>query len=948
MKNKYFKIIILVLFVFCLATKLNGQDRGSVFGRVIDISTNQPLPFATVNLQNTTIGVTTDSYGDYVINNLPQGEQILIFKFIGFKEQSITVNVKPNEKVKLDVSMDLDYTSIEEVVVTGQALGQAAAINQQIKANTIVNIVSQDKIRELPDQNAAETVGRLPGISVQRNAGEGQKIVVRGLAPRFNSVTVNGERMPSTDASDRSVDLSMLSPDVLGGIEVFKSLTPDKDADAVGGTVNFITKRAGNDPEAQATLQYGYNSQADEWGQLRGNLTLSKRFFNNKLGILVGGNYQKANRSQDQIGTAYTSTVVNNEFIFNPDNVNLTRRLEDRYRYGGSTVIDYEFSPGNRIILNSLLQYTDTEQDQYRTNYNGNSGRLEYRHQYIEESTQFWSNTVSGEHTLFDSWKVNWKASHSYTNRTMPFNHVMRFIEQGAVDSSEPGITAQTLVNKAYELHSLSNTLLFRVNSLGQNINTSNSNASVDLEIPLNLSNNFNGSLKLGGKIRIDDRMRDRSELFIVGMENANFNYSSFIEDDVYERNSSGNVLIGSFLTPLNQTNYDVSDIDFGVGSSDTLDGYHIDRNKAIDFYRKYHDRYAVFAQADLSDYESYDRITAGYAMGTLRFFDYVTVVGGARLENTFLRYTGAQGTAANVDEENPGSSFTDTTRSRSYMEIFPQLNIKIQPLRWFDIRLAATRTINRPDFFSLVPWKRMVVFDKIINQGNFDLAHTIAWNYDAFFSFYNNWGLLTVGGFYKELEGIDYDAEKRERIGQNNVFRLFEPGNVVGTSTVKGIEIDLQSNLRFLPFPFDGILLSANATFLESTTYYPFLEIRQQPYQELQIEREGNIIGQPDQIYNLSIGYEKGGFTGRASLLYQGSFLSGGIGTNPEFDDYDLSTTRIDVTFKQRINKNLKLYVNLNNLTNQRERSTQGDRIRNISEFGTTMDFGVQLLLSE
>ncbi|MEM9895446.1 MAG: carboxypeptidase-like regulatory domain-containing protein, partial [Bacteroidota bacterium] len=297
-KRSLIVIFLGPLFLLICLSDLSGQSKGVVYGQVIDESTGELLPFTTVTLDGTTEGTIADAYGKYYLSNLPTGQVTLVFSFIGFQSISKTVDVKVKEQVELNVSIALDLTTLDEVVVTSQALGQAAAINQQINANTIVNVVSQDKIRELPDQNAAETVGRLPGISVQRDNGEAQKIVVRGLSPQFNSVTVNGERIPSTD-NDRSVDLSMMSPDILAGIEVYKSLTPDRDADAIGGTVNFLTKRASEGMEGQITGQFGYNQLANEWGQYRGSFSTGKRFLDNKLGFLLGGNYQKANRNND-------------------------------------------------------------------------------------------------------------------------------------------------------------------------------------------------------------------------------------------------------------------------------------------------------------------------------------------------------------------------------------------------------------------------------------------------------------------------------------------------------------------------------------------------------------------------------------------------------------------------------------------------------------------------
>ncbi|MEM9673508.1 MAG: carboxypeptidase-like regulatory domain-containing protein, partial [Bacteroidota bacterium] len=275
------------------------QEYGTITGRVTDEQTGEPLPGATVTIRGTSIGSVTNLNGNYTLVQVPTGTQSVVISFLGYRDKVQEVDIKPNSTLSLNASLQPDITTMQEIVVTGQALGQQAAINQQLSSNTIVNVVSKERIEELPDQNAAESVGRLPGIAIERNAGEGQKVIVRGLSPRFNAITINGERIPSTDPQDRSVDLSMISPEQLAGIEVFKALTPDKDGDAIGGTVNFVVKRAPENWQGNVRAQTGYNSIANEWGQYRGNASLSNRFLDNKLGVLVTGNYQRANRSSD-------------------------------------------------------------------------------------------------------------------------------------------------------------------------------------------------------------------------------------------------------------------------------------------------------------------------------------------------------------------------------------------------------------------------------------------------------------------------------------------------------------------------------------------------------------------------------------------------------------------------------------------------------------------------
>ncbi|MEM9895756.1 MAG: TonB-dependent receptor, partial [Bacteroidota bacterium] len=229
--------------------------------------------------------------------------------------------------------------------------------------------------------------------------------------------------------------------------------------------------------------------------------------------------------------------------------------------------------------------------------------------------------------------------------------------------------------------------------------------------------------------------------------------------------------------------------------------------------------------------------------------------------------------------------------------------------------------------------------------KGNFDLQHTIAWNYDAFLSFYNKQGfLITVGGFRKEIEDINFDRDSQEIIGDQS-FSQQEPSNAEGIATVEGVEIEAQLNFRFLPAPFDGLLLSTNTSFIRTSTFYQQRQRLENPTRFVDSFIELPMIGQTDFIFNLSLGYERGGFTGRISYIQQGRTVRE-VEARAEETRYDGGFNRVDLTFKQRISKNLRLYINMNNLTNQRDIREAGPFDTRIDEFGMTADFGVQISL--
>ena len=166
---------------------------------------------------------------------------------------------------------------ILEVTAYGQARGQVAAIHQQLNAKGISNVVSGEKLKELPDVNVAEAIGRLPGLMVERNRGEGQKIIIRGLAPKYNTISIGGHMAPSTSPDDRSTDLNMISPEILGGVEVLKANTADMDADGLGGTVNLTLREAPAGFKMNAGILDGLQRPFQIAEQLPGNFLFEQQ-----------------------------------------------------------------------------------------------------------------------------------------------------------------------------------------------------------------------------------------------------------------------------------------------------------------------------------------------------------------------------------------------------------------------------------------------------------------------------------------------------------------------------------------------------------------------------------------------------------------------------------------------------------------------------------------------
>jgi TonB-dependent receptor len=366
-------------------------------------------------------------------------------------------------------------------------------------------------------------------------------------------------------------------------------------------------------------------------------------------------------------------------------------------------------------------------------------------------------------------------------------------------------------------------------------------------------------------------------------------------------------------------------------------------------FHTTYLSHYGLNRYIELQDYDAGEDIYAAYLMAELNFGDQITVLPGFRYERTNTEYVGRWGyLGGNLGEV---GTINDTTGGQEYGDLLPMVHVRYRVTPWFDIRLAYTQSLSRPDYFNLVPYEQINFSEQRIVRGNPEIKHTQAINYDVYVSFYSNdLGLLTLGGYYKKLTNIDYIKQSRVTGGEFNAFLLTEPVNG-DESNVWGVEIDVQTNLKNLPSPFDGFVINVNYSYIRSETYFPFFEIGPRspdpPYSPQIIDtfRKGTLPGQADHIGNVALGYEKGGFSGRVSATVQGKSLQT-VGARAELDGYTNNFVRWDATLSQRFSPFFSIYLDVNNFTNQPEEAFLGEIIypTNQEYFSWTADIGVRL----
>ena len=934
-----------------------AQNTGAVSGFITDADTNEGLPGASVRLANTSIGTASNAEGYYRINRLPAGPLVLVVSYIGYRTDSLEVVINDGQSTNLDIQLSLDVLETEGVVVTAQAEGQVAAINQQIASNTIVNVVSAARIQELPDANVAESVGRLPGVSLLRDAGEGQKVVVRGLSPEFTKITINGEQVPATELEGRGVDISMVAPEMLDGIEVYKAATPDRDADAVAGTVNLSLKGAGADPYFSVRARGSYTSQQEEIGPVKIDLSASRRFFSSKLGVLATASFDRADRSSDVFNASYfvkrEATEGELEAPIAISELNLNDRLETRDRYGLSTVFDYTWNEKHRITATNLVSWLDRDEIRRDKQYNVSLFTVYHRFREREINVGVVSTSFHGAHEV-GPLDIDWRASRSSSLQKTPFSHRTQFTELSAFfdasvnDELGPEFIPETAKNDVFGTY-LNNGRFETERSEERDYAT-----SIDLKLPLRFSSGINGHIKAGGKYLNKLRNADENQTgrsFHAGTGNgpldviAAFGGLTQVPD--------GRISINDFLGP---------DHDFG----NFLDGQYdinvsIDRGMTEQIYELMGSSYRITPSANFNDYEYQEAISSGYILTELHLTPRLMVLPGVRFEHTDTEYTAITGSVPDDDsitfeEFNPANYGQDTTAFNDYGLWFPMVQLRYRVTDWMDIRLARTRTLTRPAYNFLTP-SELIRFDNFVRRGTPLAEPSISTNYDAFLSFYSNRiGLFTVGGFLKEIDNLLYLRTKTildpAAEGLPNSTRglpITEPVNNESTTKIRGLEVEWQANFTFLPRPFNGLILYANYARIFSETQYPQTILERQtepPFRVVAVDtfRVGRMPNQASHIANVSLGYDQGGFSGRVSMLYQGSSLSV-IGDRKEVDGFTEAYIRLDASLKQKISSRLDVFLNLNNLTDRPDRSFQNTIGFPTAQeyYGLSIDLGAQ-----
>ena len=953
-----------LITLFFLVSKSFGQN-ASLKGIVLDSLNSEPLVGANVFLTGTSLGTATDDEGVFVIKNINPAIYEVKVSYIGYLSKEIEIDL--NEPKEYEQNFFLNYTTIEgkTVLVTSQAKGQMDAINKQIKAKSIKNIVSSDRIQELPDANAAETVARIPGVSIRREGGEGNKIVIRGLSPKYNKITVDGTNLASTDPDDRSTDLSMVSQYMLDGIEVTKAGTPDQEGDALGGTINFKLKKAQPGLHFNIITQNMYNALKGTSNDYKFVWDISNRFMDNKLGLLFQADYEKRNRGSEELGANYGNIPAELDSVNQLKLTNLNLASIDRIndRKNSLFVLDYNIFGGNisykgltskikKDIVNRSDVYPVEQDSRYYHTGDGNDE--------IDVTTETWRY----ETNMFEDLSLELYKSFSSSKNVEElslFQAQKRYGYGYLLESSSGNIDSAVTVNANNNSVETIQDIILPWNSGDRNAffvrydnnqaytNEKESAYGIDIKYDFKINNQLSGNIKLGSKSKTKNRN------FNTNYQYAYFGYVTLQEqrdstikhfDWLSERVPLGTIdpSYGAFI-----------DYDYGnnYGTETILDGKYtigpfldLDKgNQLLDYWSgdpyytaaAYHENithHSHKTQSLIYDYRGKEEYTGSYFMTDLNIGSKLNVIYGVREEKNTTTYKAFVGLEGPLPHFNASTSDSLVTSIRKNSFTLPALFLKYDIFNWLSIRYAKTKTLTRPNYTDILPFYHISGASRTVQYSNPFLTPGVSNNEDFVLTFNNNkLGLLTVSIFTKDINDLIYSGGRRYIVGgtADSIYNLpdyadkyqildYKTNNPYAVE-LSGFEIDYQTRFWYLPGMLSGLVFNANYTKTESEVKYPRTTIGYDfstfplSFTNTDSFYVDRLIDQPNDIFNLSLGYDYKGFSSRISMLYMDDIF---ISTNfwPELRQSTDSYTRYDLSLKQKLPyQGLEFYLNISNL---------------------------------
>ncbi len=924
-------------------------------GRVTDQTGAAPLEGARVVLEELNRTTTTDRFGKYRFGGVPEGTYNLTVSYIGAPNATMPV-VIDTDRATLDVKLGDDVRYMENTIIVGSAAAQAGALNQQRASNSFLSVIDSDGLGSFPDTTVADSLQRLPGLSIKTDQGEGRYVSVRGINPDLISASINGVRTPSPE-DRRGVLLDGVPSDLLDGIEVQKSLTPDVDADTLGGVINLKTISAFDRDGRfiRAKVEGAYNEISEEISP-KAALTYSE-VFADKFGVALSANYQDLrieahNNEADEWsqlddGTFYLSDGAEHRWYgLNRERLGFVGNFD--WRVNNSTDLylrtlfnNYEDDEVRNVLafrdLGDVVEEDDDENEvvadgstltDTSASFPLNETQAEVR--VRREVRQIQTIAIGGE-TVLNDWKTDYEISYAYAEEDDSDNHDAAFrfediqdVVPGNItlDYSDPKILR---LSEGAILDAIYDPANYNLDAFEREFT-----ANEDTEVAAKFNISKDGLLgqipvtwKGGLKIRDREKIRDVN---VLVYEDDSINLADY---------STGN-LIPDWRIGNEQPTWPDANLTRSLRNAFTDDDLDVEGS---------------FFDSNGEDYKIDEQIFAGYGMGTFNIGD-LTLVAGVRVEQTNVDLEGR------VVLEDELEAVT-TNFSNDYTHVLPSINAKYAFSDTLIARGAYYAAVVRPAFGEMAPFFFINDDRDEAEIGNPNLDPLEANNFDLGLEFYpTELSVMSVGVFYKDIsnaifpttydiedlpDSIDLSAIPGEFLNGIEEGDEISPGVVdtgeieevatfinVGDSEIYGVEFNYVQNLGDLSEALNGFLLSANLTLSDSESTLPD-------------GRKVSFLQQSNTVWNMALGYDKGPWDLRVSANFRGNQIDELV--DEDLDRYTDDRTLVEASAKYTVNDNIQLYVEGKNLTDAPEYYYFGNqrRLSQYDEFGRTFIIGAR-----
>lgn len=876
------KILRLLMFFLAMTTVAQAATfRGFVYEK----DTGESMVGAQVRVIGTAQATTTGLDGSFELKSLKPGQHQIRISFIAFRTLQQSITITADSKTVMKFFMDSRSSDLAEVRVNGGShLSDDHAVrNLERQSVPLINVVSGKAIEISPDLTVANVMQRVSGISIERNSnGDGQYAIFRGMDKRYNYTLINGIKIPSPDNKYRYIPLDLFPSDLLDRLEVYKSLTPNLEGDAIGGAVNMVMKNAPDRLTVNANFSTGYNqlffdrkfssfndvnvnskspyelngrnyiaSQAD-FGKgpltyhlkhpapnLIGSLSAGQRFFNSKLGFIAGLSYQNTFRGSNS--TFYRSANVGTDQFAVITNKDERQYSEEQTRLGTQAKLDYNIDRDNRISLYSV--YVDLKNQQLRdvvsTTYNGvydpqaGNAELVYSTRSRLTRQQIYNSTLHGEHKLFNQkLQLQWSAVFSSARNEVPDN---------------------TQISLNGLRRNFSEARLSLVNT-----------APVSRRWERNTDEDIAAYLDLSYHTRLGDAKFD---LMAGGLFRDKQRSSFFNNYTLAPAAADAGLIYGVDYQDYTQLGLVVTNPTGAVSNPLT--------------------------------YDASEQTAAGYAMFKLRFGS-IDLTGGLRVEHNDQGYN----LLFPAGENYPRGS-------QVYTDLLPSVVAKYRFNSKSQLHGSYFRSLNRPGFYEIVPGK--VVNEEFQERGNPFLRRAVADNFDLRYEVFPGAAQqIFIGAFFKRIaDPIEYTFQPDATRGQDIYY---SPGNF-GTAKNFGAEFDF---IRY----FNKFGLKANYTYTNSKINTPKTARRINPatgdIEAYIVNQSRPLYGQSEHIANVSFLYKDTGNGWDVQLA--GAYTGPRINTVSQFLDNDLwqeGFLQMDFSAEKTLRHSLSVFIKAANILN-------------------------------